>query len=562
MNGINGSDILKKSKPLDLPKTAIIATIGGPSMFQENENYLSEIIDAGATILRINLSYVKKHDDPKSPSYEHIRYIIEKANEIACQKKCLIGFLFDIFGPKIRIGEIDNPLHIERGSKIILKASDEKAISYDENGVPIIPVTYSRIANDVSVNHRVLINDGRIELKVGEVNTDNDFLLCEVMSNAVSVIKSGNGINLPDSNVSESSLTLTDEETLITLKAAQLVDEINYIGLSFVKSTDDISVLRNKCNTLMSKLPKRIGRLVIPEIISKVETWQAVKKDDQGSYITLDNIIAKSDGVMVARGDLAGETTPDEVPVIQAYISKKGNEFGKAVIIATQMLASMMTQNNTRPQRAEASDVANAVFGYVDAVMLSEETATGAIPGICVNTMREIVSKAENSQRDERRCIELPTLTPDTQRIRDLGILGNEVMVRAVAESAILFAENLNSPAIVVSTSSGDTAIRVSKYRPSQPIIAFTEIEASAKRMLLYRGIYPFFLKGYPDNIEDLISTYKNILRDIKVGDKKLIEPRNHQRIYLPMILGIQPGCDRLAAASGNTNTMYILDFE
>jgi pyruvate kinase len=548
---------LLKCRPLDQPKTAIIATVGG----QENydRNYLWELIENGTDIVRINLSHVKDHKNPESSSYKHIQQIIKDLDEITAEKRRIVALLFDIGGPKIRVGNLQDPITIEDNDELYLIPENAKAELRD--GSKVVPVTYDRLKFDVHPGHRILVNDGKIELEVMKIEQGR--IKVNVKASSEKKIESNNGINLPDSKVSEPTLTEADLDTIRILAELGISKSVDFLGQSFVRIPSDLAVLENQAKIFFKTLDVINNKIVIPGIIAKIETWEAVKKDLSGNYIFLDNILKTSSGVMVARGDLAGETSPDEVPVIQSYLSKKGIEMGKAVIIATQMLASMTEKGNKRPRRSEASDVANAVFDYVDAVMLSEETAKGQNPSLCVKTMRDILLKAERFQMTEKKSLELLSLFTDQVKSLLCKVEERETITRqlAIAEAAISFANNLKSPAIVVSTSSGDTAIRISRYRPTQPIIAFTDIEKSARKMLLYRGIYPFLIEKKPQNFEAVISVYKGILRKMKVGDKNLIDPQNGEKVLLPLTLGIQPEESGSVAASGNTNTVYILDF-
>lgn len=502
-------------------------------------------------IARINLAHVKNRND-----YNHIKEIINEVKEVTKRKKCLVGLLFDIGGPKIRVGELSQPVQIRNGDSLILTTNPNNIPSRGK--CKIIPVTHN-IEFDVKKGNRILINDGRVELTVSGKNP----LKCTILSTGVKEINSHDGINLPKIHVSAKALTRNDFETIRHLHKLGISRSVDFFGLSFVKKAEDLNALEDYCDPFVSW---NIGeKKKLPEIIAKIETWESVEKNGNGQYKVLDGIVEKFSGIMVARGDLAGETSPEEVPVIQSYLSKKGIEVGRAVIIATQMLISMKESDNKRPTRAEASDVANAVFDYVDCVMLSDETATGANPSLCVKTMCEILLNAENSQKDETKCLDLLSICGDRLKSLVCRIGGGEgssiKREDAIAQSAILFAENLNSPAIIVSTSSGDTAIRISRYRPRKPIIAFTHIEKSATRMLLYRGIYPFLIEEKPDSFEHLVQTYRNILKEVKIGDKKLIASADDQGILLPLTLGIEPGVEGSIAASGNTNNIYILEF-
>lgn len=548
---------LLKYKPLDQPRTCIIATIGGEEMLGR-EDYLPNLIDSGVNIIRVNLSFIKDPED--DGSYDPIRSVIKKIESICNKKKRLVGLLFDICGPKIRIAHLDGSVAIKEGDNITLTTTSNEGLDFSSSAGKVVPVTYGELGADVETGDRILINDGKIELKVVDKEAGMP-RRCIVQSAGVDAIESGDGINLPDSEVSEGCLTGADQHTIRKLGELRLFERIDFLGQSFVRTRGDINTLKDLIWQYRGIDPAS-KRGILPLVIAKIETWQAVRTDDKGAYGVLDGILEDSAGVMVARGDLAGETSTEQVPVIQFYLSQRGNELGRAVIIATQMLSSMTKRGNRRPTRAEASDVANAVRDYVDAVMLSEETAKGDCPELCVKTMQDIIIRAEATQRDEKKCLQMMALTagdfaPSLCRPEEHGIMTRQ---QAIAESAILFAENLGSPAVVVSTSSGDTAIMLSRYRPTQPIIAFTDNDWSARRMLLYRDIYPILVNKKPNDFESLVQGYKKILREVMVGRGKVIRPEDSDKVLLPLTLGIQPGRSGSVAAAGNTNTIYILD--
>jgi len=548
---------IRKFKPLHLPKTAIIATIGGPDDY--SMKYLSDLIREGVTVVRINLAHMKDPLNPKSEGYEHIQRILHDIMQIAEELRQPVGILFDICGPKIRVGDFEKPIPVASGGRITF--TTEPGCGSSER----CSVKYQGFVHDINESDRIFLDDGKIELKVMKKDVAGNQLLCRVISTSVSHISGNKGFNLPDTTVNEATLTKTDMEILRRLSGLGLADSIDFLALSFVRDSNDAHMLEDFAKAYICSHDDVTGEKRIPILFAKIETSEAVRQHIDGSYKTLDDIVLRFGGIMVARGDLAVETSPEDVPIIQQYLTQKAIEQGKPVVIATQMLLTMTESGHTRPTRAEANDIAAAVYNQVDAIMLSEETAIGKNPTLCVTTMRNIASKTERSQSAERglpkylRLLARDSEVPDEKREPEEDVARRR---QAIAESAILFAHNLNSPAIVVSTASGDTAITVSKYRPRQPIIAITDIERSARRMLLYRGIYPVLIEQKPSSFDEIVEGAKVILRKLEIGDRKLIIPSKGKKVFVPLTLGIEPGVEFSAATPGNTNTIYILEFE
>jgi pyruvate kinase len=545
-----GKVVIKKSKPLDHPKTSIIATIGGPNIY--SRDYIRSLIDEGMDIARINLSHIEDFKNPESASYRLYQTIITDIQEISDEIKRPIGILFDLCGPKIRVGNLPEPIPIETGNP------DKNTITFTTNPRCYTrdncSVTYSRFVEDVKEREILYLDDGKIELQCIGKNIEKNQLTCKIIWTSVNAIEANKGFNLPNSNVSEETLTRVDRRVLDILEAKGIPKNIDFLALSFVREPEDIRPLRNITNGFDS--PK-------PLIIAKIETRQAVKRTKKGKYLVLDDFIRIFDGIMVARGDLATETKPQDVPHIQLYLTRKGIEQGKPVIIATQMLVSMTEEGHMTPTRAEANDVATAVLNNCDATMLSEETAKGANPSLCVKTMKEIALATEKEQGSEDKSLTYSNwlIRQDKTPEKRSKSAGSLLRQQAVAESAILLADNLGSPAIVVSTSSGDTAMKIAKYRPTQPIIAITDREDSANKMLLYRGIYPVLVKKKPENWEEIVEGAKEIV-GVMLKNSKTIQLKKEGKTFIPLTLGIEPGIANSVATSGNTNAIYLLELK
>ena len=544
--------IIQKFKPLDTPKTAIIATIGGPDVY--SKRYLLNLIKEGMTVARINLAHINENNDHASEGYQHVLRVINDIEDISKKEKRPIGVMLDIGGPKIRVGNLKQPIRIHPGDHITFTAKP----GYDT--IAKCSVTYNGFIEDINTGHRIFLDDGKIELKMLEKDTAKSEMLCEIISTSEKFIRKNKGFNLPDTRIRETSPTKRDIEKLKALARLGLAKYIDFMALSFIRTATDLDALKKIMADYYIDWKNDIGDQKGPMAISKIETSQAVQLDADGEYTELDKIVADSGGIMVARGDLAVETAPEDVPLIQQYLTKRGIEQGIPVIVATQMLLSMTERENKRPTRPEANDVATAVFDYVDAVMLSEETATGKNPALCVNTMSNIALKAEKSQKNDKEFLKYTRLLNVEKQ--NPGAEDYVNRQQAVAESAIILANDLKSPAIVVSTATGSTAMNISRYRPAQPIIAITNNEKSARKMLLYRGIYPFLVKNNPDSFEKIVRTARVILQTVTINGKNLIEPVKNQKVCVPLTLGIEPEKELPSAKAGNTNTIYLLEFE
>ncbi len=413
-------------------KTKIVSTLGPSSDTKEK---IRELILAGVTMFRLNSS----HGDFE----QHLRnltYIRELEEEL----DTLIPVLLDLQGPKIRVGRLDESIKIEKGQ--ILKFRHQEKLEND-----IIPVDYEGIAKDVSTGSKILMDDGKISLEVQKV--EDDVVYAKVI--AGEILKQRKGINIPGSCGSVNVLTERDKEFV---KFA-IDNKIDYLGLSFVRDAKDIIELKELIDEYKGKI----------KIISKIEKPQAIKN--------IDEIIEKSSGIMVARGDLGIEISPERVPIVQKEIIKKANAQRKVVIVATQMLESMI--DNPIPTRAEASDVANAIIDGTDAIMLSGETAAGKYPVEAVKMMTAIAEEVEYSQIMRHNHYDEETLE----------INKNDSI--AICSAVIDMVDKIKVKAIIAFTASGYTAKLLSKAKPTVPIFACCKSKKNCRRLKLYSDVYP-----------------------------------------------------------------------
>lgn len=413
-------------------KTKIVATLGPASSSYE---MISKLINAGASMFRLNTSH---------GCFEQHLENIKNIRKVSQEHNTYIPILIDLQGPKIRVGNISEPVMINEGEIIKLKAGEA------ENG--IIPVDYDGIAEDVNPGDKILLDDGKIGLEVTTV--ENGVVSAKVVYGQY--IKPRKGINLPGSTASLDAVTHRDIEFI---KFA-VENDADYIALSFVREAEDIVLARKYISEFGGNIP----------IIAKIEKPQAIKN--------LDNIIKCSDGIMVARGDLGIEMSPAEVPIVQKIIIDKTIKQRKVCIVATQMLESMIEE--PLPTRAEASDIANAIMDGTDAVMLSGETAMGKYPVEAVSMMRQIATNTENC----KFC--LSNLMLDINECYELS-------PQAIANAAIKMAQDLNAKAILTFSHTGYTPKLLAKLRPSVPVIAISDMESTCRRLNLYWGINAFF---------------------------------------------------------------------
>ncbi|MCR2821902.1 pyruvate kinase [Lederbergia panacisoli] len=419
-----------------MKKTKIVCTIGPAS---ENPETLLQLINAGMNVARLNFS----HGDHQ----EHLNRIIN-IREVAKKTGKNIGILLDTKGPEIRTHDMKNgAIELIEGSTTIV--SMEEVEGTEEK----FSISYPGLVNDVHKGSKILLDDGLIALEVVEIKRETSELVTKVLNSGT--LKNKKGVNVPGVSVNLPGMTEKDAKDILF----GIEQGVDFIAASFVRRATDVLEIR--------QLLEENGGSYI-NIIPKIENQEGVDN--------IDEILAVSDGLMVARGDLGVEIPTEAVPLVQKQLIRKCNEVGKPVITATQMLDSM--QRNPRPTRAEASDVANAILDGSDAVMLSGETAAGSYPVEAVQTMHNIAVSTEKAL--------------DHQEIVNYLRKNSEPnMTDAICQSVAHTAINLEVNAIVAPTESGHTARMISKYRPKAPIIAVTYNEAIVRRLSLKWGVYP-----------------------------------------------------------------------
>ncbi len=444
-------------------KTKIVATLGPAT---DSSKAIKDLLTAGVDVFRLNLSHGTRADQKQR---------IDKIREVSAGFMRQVAILMDIQGPKIRIGKVQKGgILLKEGSSLTITTED----IIGEEG--LVPTTYSGLPKDLSPGDRVLIDDGLLELKVDNIKGQR--VNCTVIYGGL--LTDNKGINLPGVDVSAPSFTAKDKADV----DFGVSEEVDFFALSFVRTVEDIKQLRDHLESHGSHIP----------ILSKIETDTAVKN--------LDEILAHSDGVMVARGDLGVELSAEDVPILQKQIIEMARRAGKPVITATQMLDSMM--NSPRPTRAEASDVANAVFDGTDAVMLSGETASGKYPVKAVEVMGRIIDKAEG------------VVVRKEEYIRR-NMEKHSSVTEAVAFAALAAAGEVNAKVIVVFTLSGSTAYLLSRLRPKAAIACFTPNAGTGRRLALYWGLSSFFIQ-FGSHGEELISQGEARLMElglVKKGD-------------------------------------------
>ncbi|MFB6454628.1 pyruvate kinase [Chitinophaga sp. Hz27] len=445
-------------------KTKIVATVGPAS---DTYDKLLELVRAGVNVFRLNFSH---------GSHEDKLRIIEYIRQINKTEPYNVAILADLQGPKLRVGEIENnALPLKAGD--ILTFVNEKVVGNMEK----IYVSYPDLYKDLRPGQKILLDDGKIETVVKEL-TPNGEIKAEVT--LPGVLSSKKGFNLPDTKVSLPALT---EKDIIDLEF--IIDhECDWVALSFVRSVKDLIDLRKRLEARNSKM----------KVISKIEKPEAIQN--------LKEIIWESDGVMIARGDLGVELPVEQIPMIQKDIIRKCIHRAKPVIVATQMMESMM--DRTRPNRSEITDVANAVLEGADAVMLSGETATGQFPVLVIQTMNKIIQEVEKEAIIYNRNLiphrHSPTFLSD-----------------ALCYNACKIAEDLDADALIGMTQSGYTGFMLSSYRPRSPLYVFTKERTLVNQLSLSWGVRAFFYEE-EESLDDIVFDQINILKErgfIKAGD-------------------------------------------
>ena len=443
-------------------KTKILATLGPAS---DSVEKLNALIDAGCDAFRLNFSH---------GSEEYFETIFNRINELCIQRSLPIPILIDLQGPKIRIGELSEPqIEINSGDEIEITTEDILGTKQK------ISTSYKRLPMDARVGETILIDDGLINLKVVKKNEYS--VVCKIIEGGI--LKPKKGMNLPGMKLSTPSVT---ERDFANLEFA-LKHRVDFIALSFVREAADITHLKKWLEERGLQKP----------IIAKIEKPEAVSN--------FESIVNVADGIMVARGDLGVELKPYDVPIIQKRIIKRCNELGKLVITATQMLESMVA--NPVPTRAEASDVANAVWDGTDVVMLSAETSTGKYPAQAVKLMNEIILNAEKALEFER---EINFSKPE---------FVNEMLFDSMNRGITAISRQINAKAIIAFSANGNTPNSLSKFRPKAMIIAVSDNFDAMNRMSLKWGVIPLHCRDISDRHKAAEIVNKIIL------EKNWVEP-------------------------------------
>jgi len=463
-------------------KTKIIATIGPASI---QKSVLKKMVLAGMDMVRINMSH---------GTHEQHKEIIVKARELSGETERPIGVMLDLRGPKIRTGRLKNggPIYLKRNTQIRITIKD---IAGDEER---ISTTYKGLVSDVGIGDRILLDNGLIELKV--IDKEKDCVVCKVISGGF--LGENKGINLPGVKVSAPSFTEKDKMDI----EFGVKNKVDYFALSFVREAENVEELKQIISSYGVDIP----------VIAKIEKPEAVKN--------IDKILKVADGIMVARGDLGVEIRPEQVPGVQKTIIYKAILANRPVITATQMLESMT--ENPIPTRAEASDVANAIYDGSDAIMLSEETAAGKYPVKAVQMMAKIAAKAEKS----------PFMKYNIVHEKE-----PEDIVYAVARSAVNILRDVGAKAIIVFSVSGKTAKLISRYRPIKPVFSLSPKLSVYNMLSLVWGINPMMVPPIQDA--------KRLLEE---GEKILIEKGLFKKGDLVIVV------TGLALKRGSTNLIKI----
>ncbi|MBP3033647.1 pyruvate kinase [Staphylococcus warneri] len=421
-------------------KTKIVCTIGPAS---ESEEMLEKLMNAGMNVARLNFSH-GSHEEHKG-RIDTIRKVAKRLNKT-------VAILLDTKGPEIRTHNMkDGIIELEKGKEVIVSMTEVE-------GTPEkFSVTYDNLINDVQVGSYILLDDGLVELQVKDIDHDKGEVKCDILNSGE--LKNKKGVNLPGVKVNLPGITDKDADDI----RFGIKEDVDFIAASFVRRPSDVLDIREILEQEKANIT----------IFPKIENQEGIDN--------IEEILEVSDGLMVARGDMGVEIPPEKVPMVQKDLIRKCNKLGKPVITATQMLDSM--QRNPRATRAEASDVANAIYDGTDAVMLSGETAAGLYPEEAVKTMRNIAVSAEAAQ-DYKKLLSDRTKLVETSLVNAIGI--------SVAHTAL----NLNVKAIVAATESGSTARTISKYRPHSDIIAVTPSEKTARQCAIVWGVYPVVKEG------------------------------------------------------------------
>ena len=449
-------------------KTKIVATIGPVT---ESQPQLEKLLKAGLNVIRMNFS----HGD-----FAEHQLKFDNGKKASEKTGLPVAFLQDLSGPKIRIGtfydDADKTVTLKKGQKFLLTT---RKITGDDTQASI---NYPKFAKEVKMGETVLLDDGKKRLEILEIKGQDVF--CKVVVGGVT--KGRRGVNLPESDLSISALTDKDKDDV----KFGIKNKVDFIAFSFVRKPEEVTELREILDAAKSKA----------RIISKIETPQAVEN--------IDEIIKLSDGIMVARGDLAVEVPAEQVPLIQKRIIQKCNAAGKPVITATQMLESMI--NSPVPTRAEVSDIANAILDGTDAIMLSEETTLGEFPVESVEVMSRVAIHTEQEYLGEQ-------FFENSDSDSDVW-----TKTRAITEGTVNAADEVDAKYIVCLSQSGRTARMISRFKPTQPIIAVTPDKITFNQLQLSAGVTSLLIPK-TQNFDEVLKVIRDTLKKnklVKSGDK------------------------------------------
>lgn len=447
-------------QPPNLPRrTKIVATVGPSTL---NPDVLRQIIQAGATTLRLNFSHGTHEDHQNS-----IRLI----RQIAFELNQPVGILQDLQGPKIRLGKFNcGSISLKFGDPFILTSRDVECTQ------EISSISYENLAQEVPEGSRILLDDGKVEMEVEKVDLPNQDLHCRVIVGGV--LSSNKGVNFPGVYLSVKALTDKDRRDLMF----GLDQGVDWVALSFVRNPQDVLEIKDLIASAGKSVP----------VIAKIEKHEAIEQ--------MEAILSLCNGVMVARGDLGVELPAEDVPILQKQLIRTANQLGIPIITATQMLDSMA--NNPRPTRAEVSDVANAILDGTDAVMLSNETAVGNYPVEAVATMAKIAQRIEQELANN-----------------DFQSTNKQSIPNAISAAVSQIAEQLDAAAIMTLTKTGATARNVSKFRPQTPILAVTPHVDVARQLQLVWGVKTLLVLDLPSTTQTFqaainVAQEKHLLND------------------------------------------------
>jgi pyruvate kinase len=463
-------------------RTKIVATVGPACDTYEK---LLDLVKAGVNIFRLNFSH---------GSHENKAQIIEHIRAINSKEPYNISILADLQGPKLRVGEIENGALLIEPGDILTFTSKEKVVGNKEK----IYVSYPNLHEDVEVGNKVLIDDGKLEVVVTEITPAGDV---KVRVTYGGILLPKKGVNLPDTKISLPALT---EKDIIDLEFI-IEQKVDWVALSFVRKVDDIVDLKKRLADRKSK----------SKVIAKIEMPSALAD--------LRNIILESDGVMVARGDLGVELPVEKVPMAQRDIIRKCIHRAKPVIVATQMMESMI--DRVKPNRSEITDVANAVLEGADAVMLSAETATGKHPSLVVETMRKIILEVERTEYRYNREEDLKPQPHSPSFLSD-----------AICYNACKLAKDTHADALIGMTQSGYTGFVLSSYRPYAPLYIFTKERSLVNQLSLSWGVRAFFYDE-EESLDGIMFDQIRILKErgfLKTGDVVINTGSTPVQLHIP----------------------------